>query len=86
MKIKSMCTQKECGSKKFLKKLVIVSSAFFFSKLKLINKTYLRLAMLHEKIMELAIISREKKMLTKHEYKKLISTFTTQKTRKIKYK
>ena len=56
-----------------------------FSKLKLI-KSYLRSTMSQERLTGLAILSIEKEMVAKLEYKTLINTFATQKARKIKFK
>ena len=52
-----------------------------FSKLKLI-KSYLRSTMSQEKLSGLVILSIEKKILVKLEYKNLISNFVSQKARK----
>ena len=56
-----------------------------FSKLKLI-KSYLRSTMFQERLSELAILSIEKEMLEKLEYKNLVSQFASQNARKIDFK
>ena len=56
-----------------------------FSKLKLI-KSYLRSTMSQERLSGLAILSIEKEMLEKLEYKILINQFASQKARKIDFK
>ena len=55
-----------------------------FSKLKLI-KSYLRSTMSQERLSGLAILSIEKKMLVKLEYKNSISNFVSQKAKKINF-
>ena len=63
----------------------VASAERSFSKLKLI-KSYLRSTMSQERLNELAILSIEKDILTKLEYKNLINIFTSQKARKISFK
>ena len=53
-----------------------------FSKLKLI-KSYLKLTMSQERLNRLAILSIEKGMLEKFDYKNLVKNFISQKSRKI---
>ena len=65
--------------------VTVASAERSFSKLKLI-KSYLRSTMSQERLTGLAILSIEKEMVAKLEYKTLINTFATQKARKIKFK
>ena len=65
--------------------VTVASAERSFSKLKLI-KSYLRSTMSQEILTGLAILSIEKEMVAKLEYKTLINTFATQKARKIKFK
>ena len=55
-----------------------------FSKLKLI-KSYLRATMSQERLNRLAILSIEKNMLEKINYKSLINNFASKRTRKMKF-
>ena len=65
--------------------VTVASAERSFSKLKLI-KSYLRSTMLQERLNGLAILSIEKDILTKLEYKNLINIFASQKARKISFK
>ncbi|XVF56890.1 hypothetical protein PTKIN_Ptkin06aG0156900 [Pterospermum kingtungense] len=65
--------------------ITVASAERSFSKLKLI-KSYLRSTMSQERLNGLAILSVEKNMLEKIEYKSLISVFASQKARKINFK
>ena len=56
-----------------------------FLKLKLI-KSYLKSTMLQEKLNGLTIVSIEKEMLEKHEYKTWIRNFALQKARRMIFK
>ena len=64
---------------------MVGSAGMSFSKLKLI-KSYLRSTMSQERLIGLAILSIENKMLEELEYKNLINQFTSQKARKIDFK
>ena len=65
--------------------VTVASTERSFSKLKLI-KSYLRSTMSQERLNGLAILSSEKDILTKLEYKNLINIFASQKARKISFK
>ena len=65
--------------------VTIASAERSFSKLKLI-KSYLRSTMSQERLNGLAILSIEKYILTKLEYKNLINIFVSQKAIKISFK
>ena len=67
---------------------ILVTVAFakiIFSKLKLI-KSYLRSTMSQKRLSGLVILSIEKEMLEKLEYKNLINQFASQNARKIDFK
>jgi hypothetical protein len=63
--------------------IAVASAKRTFSKLKLI-KSYLRSTMSQEKLSELAILSIEKNMLEKIDYKSLINNFASKRARKMK--
>jgi hypothetical protein len=65
--------------------ITVVSAERTFSKLKLI-KSYLRLTMSHERLSGLTILSIEKNMLKKIDYKSLINNFASKKAKKKKMK
>ena len=65
--------------------VTVASAERSFSKLKLI-KNYFRSTMSQEKLNGLAILSVEKDILAKLEYKNLINKFVSQKGRKIDFK
>jgi uncharacterized protein YjhX (UPF0386 family) len=65
--------------------VTVASAERSFSKLKLI-KSYLRSTMSQERLNGLAILSIEKEMLKKLEYKNLISNFASQKARRMHFK
>ena len=65
--------------------VTVASAERSFSKLKLI-KSYLRSTMSQERLNGLAILSIEKDILTKLEYKNLLNIFASQKARKISFK
>jgi hypothetical protein len=65
--------------------VTVASAERSFSKLKLI-KSYLRSTMSQERLNGLAILSIEKGMLEKLEYKTLISNFASQKARRMIFK
>ena len=56
-----------------------------FSKLELI-KTYLRSTIPYERLNKLVILSIEKDIIAKSEYKNLTNNFAASKTRKINFK
>ena len=64
--------------------VTVASAKKTFSKLKLI-KSYLRSTMSQERLSELAILSIEKKMLEKIDYKSLINNFASKRARKMKF-
>ena len=64
--------------------ITIASAEWTFSKLKLI-KSYLRLTMLQERLSGLAILSIEKNILEKIDYKSLINNFASKRARKMKF-
>ena len=64
--------------------VIVVSAERTFSKLKLI-KSYLRSTMSQEKLSGLAILSIEKNMLEKIDYKSLINNFASKRARKMKF-
>ena len=63
--------------------VIVVSVERTFSKLKLI-KSYLRLSMSAERLSGLTILSIEKNMLEKIDYKSLINNFASKRARKMK--
>ncbi|XP_070024033.1 uncharacterized protein LOC142179527 [Nicotiana tabacum] len=65
--------------------ITVASAERSFSKLKLI-KFYLRSTMSRERLNGLAILSIEKELLEKIDYKKIINNFASQKARKIDFK
>ena len=64
--------------------VTVASAKRSFSKLKLI-KSYLRSTMSQERLNGLAMLSIEKDLLEKLEYKDLINSFASQKARKIDF-
>ena len=64
--------------------ITIASAEWTFSKLKLI-KSYLRLTMSQERLSGLAILSIEKNILEKIDYKSLINNFASKRARKMKF-
>ena len=64
--------------------VIVTSIERIFSKLKLI-KFYLRSTMSQERLNELVILSIEKNMLEKIDYKSLINNFKSKRARKIKF-
>ena len=64
--------------------VTVASAKRTFSKLKLI-KSYLRSTMSQERLSGLAILSIEKNMLEKIDYKSLINNFASKRARKIKF-
>jgi hypothetical protein len=65
--------------------VTVASAERSFSKLKLI-KSYIRSTMSQERLNRLVILSIEKEMLKKLEYKNLISNFASQKARIMHFK
>jgi hypothetical protein len=65
--------------------VTVASAERSFSKLKLI-KSYIRSTMSQERLNRLVILSIEKEMLKKLEYKNLISNFASQKARRMHFK
>ena len=69
----------------YIEFLVTVAYAkITFSKLKLI-KSYLRSTMSQERLSGLAILSIERNMLEKKNYKSLINNFASKRARKMKF-
>ena len=64
--------------------ITVASAERSFSKLKLI-KSFLRSTMSQERLNGLAIISIEKDLVSKLEYKNLINDFASQKVRKVNF-
>ena len=64
--------------------VTVTSAKRIFSKLKLI-KSYLRSTMSQERLSELAILSIERNMLEKIDYKSLINNFASKRARKMKF-
>jgi hypothetical protein len=64
--------------------ITVTSAERTFSKLKLI-KSYLRSTMSQERLCGLAILSIEKNVLEKIDYKNLISNFASKRARKMKF-
>ena len=65
--------------------VIVASTERSYSKLKLI-KTYLRSTMSQERLNGLTILSIEKNILAKLEYKNLINNFASHKVKKIDFK
>jgi hypothetical protein len=72
-----------CSSEVFQIPVTVASAEKTFSKLKLI-KSYLRSTMSQERLSGLAILSIEKNMLEKIDYKSLINNFASKRARKMK--
>ena len=64
--------------------VTVASAEKTFSKLKLI-KSFLRSTMSQERLSGLAILSIEKNMLEKIDYKSLINNFASKRARKMKF-
>jgi hypothetical protein len=64
--------------------VTVTSAERIFSKLKLI-KSYLRSTISQERLSELAILSIERNMLEKIDYKSLINNFASKRARKMKF-
>jgi hypothetical protein len=64
--------------------VTVASAEITFSKLKLI-KSYLRSTMSQERLSGLAILSIERNMLEKIDYKNLINNFASKRARKMKF-
>jgi hypothetical protein len=64
--------------------VTVASAERSFSKLKLI-KSYLKSIMSQERLSGLTILSMEKNMLEKNDYKSLINNFASKRVRKMKF-